>query len=65
MIKKSNKYYKYLQKDNFMIEKNEKDINTIDENDIGDFDEFEDYYGLKDDDDREKELDFNQKYKRS
>lgn len=41
-----------------MIDKEEKNINITDENDIEDFDEYEDYYGLQDDE-RDKELDFN------
>jgi len=48
-----------------MLQRDEKDINNTDENDIQDFDEFEDYYKIKSkdvDDSTEsglKELDFN------
>ena len=41
-----------------MVDKDEKNININDENDLQTFEDFEDYYGLKDDE-REKELDFN------
>jgi hypothetical protein len=48
-----------------MVQKDEKNINTSDENDIEDFDDFEEYYKInsKDIDDNSetglKELDFN------